>query len=150
MKNTFIQILTVIILVGGYFLIDFDSLYKKYFVGDKEFKEVQQSCDLHKSSCDLKTEDNRFTFEITPKDIPLMEDLHFKLRVEKELKNPPSMKIYATNMFMGEFNIKFNKIDEKTYEAKGMLPACTVGNMIWNADISTDDKSGIRYTFTTK
>lgn len=147
-KTVFVQILAIVLIVGGYFLIDFNSLYTKYFRNDVSYTLQNKNCDLHNNACEVVVGDETFILEVFPKDIPLMKKLRFQLKTSKELSNL-ALKIYATNMSMGEFNLKFKQIGDNVYEAKGMLPTCIVGNMIWNADLKLSNDVGARFSFQT-
>ena len=94
----------------------------------------------------------KFELEVFPKDIPLMQNLKFKLKSSNENLENISLNIYATNMFMGYFNLKFENLGGGLYETKGTLPTCPVGNMQWNADIELNkisERIGARFQFQT-
>jgi len=151
-KTLLVQIFVIVSIVAGYFLIDFNKVYN-YFKGEVKYTVQDNSCDLHKSACTIVLEDGKeFTLEVFPKEIPLMKNLTFKLKSsEKNLENI-SLNIYATNMFMGYFDLKFKNLGNGLYEAKGTLPTCPVGNMKWNADISLEkinQRVGARFQFQT-
>ncbi len=151
-KTLFIQLAVIITIVAAYFLIDFNKVYK-YFQGEVKYTVQDTNCDLHKSACKVVLEDGKeFTLEVFPKDIPLMKNLKFKLVSSEENLEKISLNIYATNMFMGYFDLKFQNIGNGVYEAIGTLPTCPVGNMMWNADISLEkmnERTGARFQFQT-
>ncbi|MGM0519151.1 MAG: hypothetical protein ACQERD_05890 [Campylobacterota bacterium] len=151
-KTLIIQVVVITSIVAGYFLIDFNKVYT-YFKPNVDFKVQATTCDLHKTACEVKlNEQNKFTLEVFPKSIPLMEELKFVLKTNKELEENSSLNIYATNMFMGYFNLNFKKSKEGVYIAKGTLPTCPVGNMKWNADIELGgmiNPQGVRFKFQT-
>ncbi len=145
-KIPFIPILIILVIVLGYFFINFTSLYNS-FSPKIDYKTQAKTCDLHKGSCEISLgKGQKISLEIFPKNIPLMKTLRFKITSTKELKNLPTLKIYATNMFMGEFKLKFKKIKDKIYQAKVILPTCSVGGMKWNADIKVSSL-GARFQF---
>lgn len=136
----------------GYFLIDFNTLYQS-IKGEAKFITQDKSCNLHKENCSIEIQDGTtFTLSIEPKNIPLMKPLKFTL-----ISNNPNLKnlhldIYATNMFMGEFNLPLKNLGNGKYEANGTLPTCPIGNMQWNADVRVEkvDKTiGARFQFKT-
>lgn len=147
-KTLFIQILVICSIVGAYFLVDFNAIYKS-FEKEAEYTLQDTSCDLRKSACVIKMDNKEFNLEVFPKDIPLMKNLTFRLKTDAKNFNEKSLNIYATNMFMGYFNLKFKKVSQGVYEAKGMLPTCSVGNMQWNADLIVSDGKGARFQFQT-
>jgi hypothetical protein len=147
-KTLFIQLFVIVSIVGAYFLIDFNTLYKSF---EKEVTYTVQdnSCDLHESACSINLDDKEFNLEVFPKDIPLMKNLKFVIKTNDKTFDEKTINIYATNMFMGYFNLKFNKVSDGIYEALGTLPTCPVGNMKWNADIALEDSKGARFQFET-
>ena len=152
LKSAILQVVVVLFIVVGYFLIDFSSLYQS-FKGEAQFITQDSSCDLHQSSCIIKIQDGTtFELSINPKSIPLMQALKFEIKSNnKELKDL-HLNIYATNMFMGDFNLPIKNLGNGKYEAIGTLPTCPVGNMIWNADIRVEKINktiGARFQFKT-
>ena len=148
----FIQLLVITAIVGGYFFVDFNKLYNS-FRGEVQFSVQDKSCDLHKSECEVIVQDGtKFKLEVFPKEIPLMKELKFQLKSSDKNLDDLTLRIYATNMFMGYFNLKFQNLGNGIYEAKGTLPTCPVGNMKWNADIELDklsERIGARFQFQT-
>ncbi|MBL0686991.1 MAG: hypothetical protein JJV95_01020 [Sulfurospirillum sp.] len=145
-------ILEIIAVIGllGYFFIDSADVYK-LFKGDTKFSTQSPSCNLHVSSCGVDMlEFGSFNFDIEPKNIPLMKTLTFSVKTTKELDtNELSLHVYATNMNMGYHRFKLKKISKNLYSAKGILPTCTVGGMIWNAEVVFKNR-GALFTFKTR
>lgn len=146
------QTAIVLAIVIGYFLIDFSGLYQS-FKGEAKFVTQASTCDLHKSSCSIQVKDGTtFELEISPKNIPLMKLIKFSIKSNKNDLNNLYINIYATNMFMGEFNLPLKNLGDGNYEAQGTLPTCPVGNMQWNADIRIEklkETIGARFQFKT-
>jgi hypothetical protein len=93
-----------------------------------------------------------FELEINPKTIPLMQSLTFLIKSNNENLKDLYLNIYATNMFMGDFNLPIRNLGNGNYEAVGTLPTCPVGNMKWNADIRIEkinETIGARFQFET-
>jgi len=151
-KTLIIQILVITSIVVAYFLIDFNKMYNS-FRGEVQYTLQDKNCNLKKSPCEIIAKDGtKFELEVFPKDIPLMENLKFKLKSSNENLENISLNIYATNMFMGYFNLKFENLGGGLYETKGTLPTCPVGNMQWNADIELNkisERIGARFQFQT-
>lgn len=148
-KTLFIQIFVIASIVGAYFFIDFDELYNS-FKPEVKYTVQNKDCDLHKSECKIKVGNKEYSLEVFPKDIPLMKNLTFKLKTDEKNLEKLQINIYATNMFMGDFYLKFNETSKGVYEAKGTLPTCPVGKMQWNADVQLKDNLGARFQFQTK
>ena len=147
------QALVVIGIVAGYFLIDFNALYQK-FQGEGSFVVQNQECNLKESSCVVTIEDGTvLEFEIVQKNIPLMKPLDFKLKSSNPNLDNITLKLYATNMMMGTYELKFTNDGQGNYTAKGTLPTCPVGGMKWNADVQVHKLSkiiGARFLFETE
>lgn len=131
----FIEIL-VIVGVASYFFVDSASIYK-YFFGDIKYYEQSKNCDLHVKSCSANIPTvGRITFDIEPKDIPLMKPLTFTATTDGDIdKDELDLHIYATNMNMGYYNLKMKKISKNKYQVKNILPTCITGGMIWRAEV---------------
>ena len=152
LKDTIIAISIIAVIVVGYFMIDFNGIYQS-FKGEAQFITQSKQCDLHKTSCNIKIQDETtFELEVTPKTIPLMEELTFLIKSNNPNLENLKLNIYATNMFMGEFHLPIKNLGDGNYQAVGTLPTCPVGNMQWNADIRIEklDKTiGARFQFKT-
>jgi len=151
-KNTIIQISIVVVVIIGYFSIDFSALYQS-FKGQAQFITQNSSCNLHKGPCKIEIQDGTtFELSIFPNTIPLMEPLTFKIKSNKSDLKELSINIYATNMFMGDFILPLKNLGNGNYEASGTLPTCPVGDMRWNADIRIKKLTktiGARFQFKT-
>lgn len=146
------QVLVVATIILGYFLVDFNALYTK-FQGEAVLVAQNSTCDLKKSSCIVTIDDGTvLEFEIEQKDIPLMKPLTFKLKSSNPKLENITLKLYATNMMMGTFELKFQNDGNGNYTTSTTLPTCAVGGMKWNADVqvSTFNKIiGARFQFET-
>lgn len=146
------QVLVVAAIILGYFLVDFNTLYTK-FQGEAVLVAQNSTCDLKKSSCSVTIDDGTvLEFEIEQKDIPLMKPLTFKLKSSNPKLENITLKLYATNMMMGTFELKFHNDGNGNYTTSTTLPTCAVGGMKWNADVqvSTFNKIiGARFQFET-
>jgi len=151
-RDTIIAISIIAVIVVSYFMIDFNALYQS-FKGEAQFVTQNKKCDLHKTSCEIKLQNGTtFELEVTPKTIPLMEELTFSIKSNNPNLENLKLNIYATNMFMGEFNLPIKNLGDGNYKAVGTLPTCPVGDMQWNADIRIEklDKTiGARFQFKT-
>jgi len=150
-KKFFKLLLLEIIAVAGvaiYFFVDSADIYK-LFMGDTKFYQQSPTCDLHLNSCKADIPKlGTFEFDIEPKTIPLMKKLTFTVRSNLNV-DELDLHIYATNMNMGYHNFTLKKVAPKTYKATGILPTCTVGGMIWNAEVVSGNKGGL-FNFKTK
>ncbi len=121
--------------VAAYFLIDSHDIYR-WWVGDTHFVEAPKECNLHTQSCSVVLENNQsLLLDISPKPIPLMKPLHFKVYMPNIGLSTLELKLFATNMNMGLYSFKLSLTQEGWYEGEGMLPTCVMGNMIWQANV---------------
>lgn len=152
LKSIILQIGVVLLVVVGYFSIDFNELYQS-LKGEVKYTTQNKQCDLHKTACTVEIEDGtKFTLEVEPKTIPLMKPLKFSIKSNNQTLKNLTLNIYATNMYMGEFNLPIKNLGDGNYEAIGTLPTCPVGNMRWNADIKIQkatENIGARFQFKT-
>ncbi len=141
----FIEILAVVIL-GTFFFVDADSFDDKIYISSDE------QCDLKRGACSIEVGKNQsISFEIFPKDIPLMKPLDLTVVAKGVKENEINVKIYATNMDMGVHKTVLKRFNNDTFRGKQILPTCIVGGMIWNADISSKSfEKGARFSFKTK
>lgn len=151
-KGLIIPTIGILAIVLGYFLVDFNNLYQS-FKGEAKFTVQDKTCNLHEGSCKIKIADGTsFELSVEPKAIPLMKPLTFLLKSNNPNLENLHLNIYATNMFMGEFNLPLKNLGNGNYEAKGTLPTCPVGDMQWNADIRVEklnETIGARFQFKT-
>ena len=152
LKSTILAIGMILFMVIGYFLIDFNTLYQS-FKGEANFVTQNKNCDLHTSPCEIKIQDDTtFELEISPKSIPLMEEIKFTIKSNNANLENLKLNIYATNMFMGDLILPLKNLGDGNYEAIGTLPTCPTGDMLWNAEIRVEqiDKTiGARFQFKT-
>jgi len=145
----FIEIL-IILGVAAYFFVDSASIYK-YFFGDTKYYEQSKNCDLHVKSCSINVPTvGNITFDVEPKDIPLMAPLTFTAITDEDInKDELDLHIYATNMNMGYYSLKMKKVSANRYQVQSILPTCVVGGMIWRAEVVLGSVGGA-FTFKTK
>ncbi len=152
-KKFFKILLLQIIAVAGvsiYLFVDSADIYR-LFMGNTKFSYASKECDLRVSSCSVDVPElGKITFDIEPKHIPLMETLTFSVKTQPDFDiDELKLNIYATNMNMGYHQFKLKKVSKNRYEVKGILPTCTVGGMIWNAEVVKGNRGAI-FSFQTK
>jgi hypothetical protein len=152
-RTTVIQLCIIAGIVAAYFFVDFNAILQK-IQGEGEYVTQDQNCDLRTSACSITLKNgHEYKLEIAPKGIPLMQKLHFKIYTNYTKKDTINLRLYATNMNMGQFDILLQKQKDNSYTAFGTLPSCPIGNMNWNADIteaSITHKIGARFQFKTE
>lgn len=139
-KLLIIEIIAVIC-VAVYVLIDAHDIYR-WWVGDTHFVKAPSTCNLHQSSCTVLLKENIVAqFDITPKPIPLMKPLKFRVILQNIHLPYIELTLFATNMNMGLHTFKLYSKEEGVYEGEGMLPTCVVGNMLWQANLIINSSS---------
>ena len=133
-KLLIIEIIAVIC-VAVYVLIDAHDIYR-WWVGDTHFVKAPSTCNLHQSSCTVLLKENIVAqFDITPKPIPLMKPLKFRVILQNIHLPYIELTLFATNMNMGFHTFKLYAKGNGLFVGEGMLPTCVVGNMIWQANL---------------
>lgn len=152
-KSTAISVFIVLLIVGSYFLIDFNN-FVQFFKGKVDFVTQDSNCNLRKEPCKIVIQDGtEFILSINPKEIPLMETITFFIKSNKKDFDNLTLNIYSTTMYMGEYFLDIKNLGDGNYEAIGTLPSCYIDNMQWNADIKiekTTHSIGARFQFETR
>ncbi len=131
----------------AYFLLDIDKLFSE----KQNIITQKPTCNLAQNPCEIALKDKKINLSILPLGIPLMKNLEFIANTQNIDADILHVKIYATNMQMGTFKFELKKIKQDTYMGEQMLPTCIVGDMNWNADISSEGFENIaRFSFKTE
>ncbi len=129
-----------VLLITAYIFIDASDVYE-WWVGDTDFAYSLTPCDLHQSTCSVTLKDGTMlSFDIEPKNIPLMQPLHFKVTTTTNLAYI-ELKLFATNMNMGFHSVTLKPTSTGVYEGEGVLPTCMVGDMNWQANVILNEKN---------
>ena len=151
-KTSIIQLVVVTAIIFASIFIDFNKVLSA-IQGEAKLVTQDKNCDLHKGPCAVTDiEGTKYTLEVFPKHIPLMEEISFKVTSSKQENKDFKLKIYAPKMFMGEFIFNLKQEKDGSYKSTGTLPTCLVGNMQWHVDIEKETltkKIGARFLFET-
>jgi hypothetical protein len=151
-KSLLLQTAVAAVLVIGYLAWDADAMYE-WLSGDVTFGATAPDCDLHKEACTGTLEDGTpITFSITPKPIPVMEKLQFKVKADAIERDTLKIEMYGINMNMGRYSYTLKRDAEGAYVGEGMIPSC-IANMQWRANIideSPTKRTGTYFTFITE
>ncbi len=144
---------TILLLsVGAYFLISSSDIYR-WYVGNTNFAKQKKGCDLHNKACSVNLKNGSvITLSIIPKTIPLMKPIKLNVTTKGINLEKLSLKVFATNMNMGLIEKSLKRVKKDTYKGEITLPACIVGNMIWNVNIIANEPSkslGATFVFQT-
>jgi len=141
-KKFFILLIIEILmlcLVCAYFLISSSDIYR-WYVGNTNFIKQNKNCDLQKEACNVTLKDgSNITLSINPRPIPLMKPINLLVKTKNINLKDLDLKVFATNMNMGLIETTLNKTSKNRYEGKITLPACIVGNMIWDVNIIANE-----------
>lgn len=144
-KSRFWKLLIVEIIavvgVATYFLLDAHDVYQ-WWVGDTHFTKAHETCNMNQSSCTATLKNDILVeFEISPKPIPLMKPLQFRVTLKDTHLPYLELTFFATNMNMGLHTFKLYPKEDGVYEGEGMLPTCVMGNMRWQANLIINTSS---------
>ncbi|PKH05809.1 hypothetical protein [Moritella sp. Urea-trap-13] len=96
---------------------------------------LQQDCRVNQQECLVQlTAEHTISLSITPFNAKPMTPLSVNLNGAK-IDNA-SVTINGVNMAMPGFPTALNAVDKNTYQAETALAICTVGEMLWQADLT--------------
>lgn len=139
MKKILIIIISAVFLGMIFALVAIN--YKKESVKVvKNFKLNPLICSLNLQSCETNFNDEKVTFDISPKPVRFMEKTTIKISNLKTDYHNLTLKIYGVNMNMGTITTKLHK-KENHYEAVVALSSCLLITMRYRAEIFNNDSS---------
>jgi len=128
MKDALLPLLAVLTLAGGYFLQQAGLLQP-----EQVKQQISADCDLQQQSCQVELPDgSQLNLAISPRPFRAVMPLDINLlfngtRLPDELK----IQFEGLNMDMGYNLVTLQKTSANNFQAKAMLPACTLDKMIW-------------------
>lgn len=152
LKSLLLQTAVAVVLVIGYLAWDADAIYE-WLSGDVVFGTTASDCDLHQEACTATLEDGSpVTFSITPRPIPVMEKLRFRVEADSIERDTLKIEMYGLNMNMGRYSYTLKRDADGAFVGDGMIPSC-IADMQWRANIideSPTKRSGTYFTFMTE
>lgn len=104
----------------------------------------EHACDLQKSACSLETPNGgRVTLNITPKPIPLVQELTIEVQIASMQAQQVAIKFNGTDMDMGPNNVTLQAQEQGVFTGNGLLPVCIRNRMQWQAEVYVQTERGI-------
>jgi hypothetical protein len=101
-------------------------------------------CDLRSGSCELQLPNgSSVQFEITPKNIPLLEPMVLDVIVSGEDVDSVEVDFAGVSMNMGFNRTKLKAADGGKFSGTITLPVCVRNRMDWEADVMLETDAGI-------
>jgi hypothetical protein len=117
--------------------------------GDEFINDPRIDCDIHQGPCVKTINGQSLEFDLAPKPVHQMKPLRVKVAL-KGGETPDALTVNFTmpDMDMGVNQAILKKLDGNRYEGGGILPACSSGNRIWKASVTTDSRRpSVEFTF---
>jgi len=95
---------------------------------------LDPECDLRAGPCVSRSPDGgAVEFGIEPRQIPLLQPLSLRIRLQGLEAQAVGVEITGVNMDMGYNRLELERQDDGSYLGDGVLPVCTHRKMIWQA-----------------
>lgn len=122
----------VLVLVG---LLVLGALWKPLGGPSEETRlPLDPSCDLRAGSCTSRIPDHgSIRFSIDPREIPLLEPLRLRVRLDGAGPSSVAVEITGVNMDMGFNRVMLSERVAGVYEGEAVLPVCSHRKMVWEA-----------------
>lgn len=103
-------------------------------------------CDLNSKKCKFE---NNISIDISKRPIVAMQD--FSMYVTNlSQKESIKAKLYGVNMYMGEIELEFTKIQDNTHKADVVLSSCPLDVMLYRMDFFDEDDRIFYFHFEVK
>ena len=117
-----------------------------YFHGIQsvEMAALNQDCDIQQTSCTTQfSNGSRVTFSFSPTPVKPVE--FFNMQVKTDFPDVRSVQVdfHSLNMNMGYYRPDLQKQSAGLYEGKGVLSACSINVMQWEAIVMLETNEGI-------
>jgi len=113
-------------------------------LGDKSThanKTDSSLCDFYAGSCVQNSLNGDISLSLEPAGAPSEKPLKFRLKSQSPIKLL-SARLEGRDMFMGVIPVKFEKSDEKHYEATATYGSCSSGYMVWRLWLNLETDKG--------
>jgi hypothetical protein len=95
---------------------------------------LDPECDLRAGPCVSRVPDGgAIGLGIEPRQIPLLQPLGFRVRLQGLKAQAVTAEITGVNMDMGYNRLELERQDDGSFLGEGVLPVCTQRKMIWQA-----------------
>mgnify|MGYP005866869899 CR=1 FL=1 len=108
----------------------------------------EPNCAIHEQSCRQEIGDRVVELDITPKPVAAMAELTFRISVSGEsLSAAPVIDLGMPGMHMGPNRVNLEKVEDATYEGKGVIVRCPSGKRIWRATVTIPEAGQAEFIF---
>ena len=142
--KAFLTVLVFVLLAAGGFLL------ARYWQAETPaFERVAPGgdCDLRRGPCSQVIGEGRVSFSIEPKEIPLMQTLRLRVRVEGRAAQAVEVDIRGLNMDMGLNRTRLQTSDGSIWEGETILPVCSQRQMKWEAAVRLEADRALEIPF---
>lgn len=106
--------------------------------------QLDKSCDLRKGACTSTLPDGgTVRFSITPKDIPILRPLKFKVTVDGVAVSNVEVDLTGIGMDMGYNRPKLESLGNNQFLGKAIIPVCVRAKMDWEAKVLLQTDHGL-------
>lgn len=138
LKTLLLYIISLFIIVIGYFSIDFNDLYQS-MKGETKYVLQDSNCDLHQTSCEVILQDGTsLVLDIMPKKIIPLKPLKFAVKSNNANLNNIFLIIHSSDVSVGRYTVPLENLGNGKYQSIVTFPSCTVGYLEWNTDIKIE------------
>jgi len=141
--KTLLLIFTVVILTA--FLLAAPGCIS---AGDKYQEMI--NCDLHTGACTQSVSENTVTLEVTPRPVKAMQDLSFKVTLNRALPpntEPPYIDLGMPGMNMGPNRVWLKSTGNAVYAGSGVIVRCPSGRRTWRATVTVPGTGHVDFIF---
>ncbi|ABL99995.1 conserved hypothetical protein [Shewanella amazonensis SB2B] len=98
-------------------------------------------CDFHAGECQHSLGENIIRLSLSPANAPSEKPLNFQLKSTDKLVIASS-RIEGRDMFMGVIPLKWQQMDENTFNATAVYGSCSSDYMVWRLWLSVSNEAG--------
>jgi hypothetical protein len=146
--GTVLSFLVLVALAGGAFLFA-----RHWQAGETEYRRLnpEAGCELRQGDCLQPVPGGSVRLSVDPPDIPLMQTLDLRVRVEGFGPRAVAVEIRGLNMDMGLNRTLLEPVGEGDWRGQTILPICTLRRMDWEAVVRLDNAKPVEiaYLFST-
>lgn len=110
--------------------------------------EKAADCSIDQGPCTKVIGKTEVTFDISPKPVKAMRDLIFMVSIRDEGgPHPLRVDLSMPGMYMGKNEVILKKEPGERYTGRGIIPRCSSGKSLWQAEIEIPGVGKFSYTF---
>ena len=140
----FLTVLAFLLLAAGGYLV------ARYWQAEAPaFERVAPAgdCDLRSGSCSQSVGEGRVSVSIEPREIPLMQTLQLRVRVDGLVAQAVEVDIRGLNMDMGLNRTSLQPAEGSGWQGETILPICSQRRMEWEAAVRLEGDRALEIPF---